>query len=268
MPPEPPPSCTLAVEVAEEAGRLLLGYAGRLHDGDALRVATKSTAVDPVSEADEHAERLIAARIAAAFPDDGLLAEEGQTRQRGSSGRRWLVDPLDGTVNFLAGAPVWSVSIACEDDDGPLVGVVHQPHTQETSLAWRGGGAWRGEQRLTVSTADGLDAALLGTGFSYEPEVRTAQGAEITALLPRIRDIRRCGSAALDLVAVAQGQVDAYTEFGLHPWDWAAGTLLVTEAGGRVSVLPRQLAGHRRGQLVAGAPGVHDALVAWLEERP
>lgn len=263
---------TLAIETAHEAGTLLGRAAARLAAGGALGVSSKSSATDPVSEADRAAERHIASRLLAARPDDGLLGEEGQDPREGTSGLTWVVDPLDGTVNFLYGNPIWSVSIACTDATGGLVGVVHDPNRGETFHAVRGGGAW-------LRTADGDDggirctdrsdfgASLVATGFAYEPEIRAAQGEDVAALLPHVRDVRRAGSAALDLCWCAAGRVDAVFEFGLSPWDWAAGALVVEEGGGRVSHLRRIHAGRELPGVIAGGPAAHDHLTSWLETR-
>jgi myo-inositol-1(or 4)-monophosphatase len=257
----------LAIEMAQEAGALLVGFAARRQEGADLAIAVKSSATDPVSEADRAAERLIGARLAAARPDDGLLGEEDQDPRPGSSGVRWIVDPLDGTVNFLYGRSAWCVSVACEDGDGPLVGVVHHPALDETFHAVRGGGAHLDGRALAVSEVDDLGRTLVATGFSYDADVRVDQGRDLADLLPRVRDVRRDGSAALDLAWCAAGRVDAYVEFGLAPWDWAAGSLLVTEAGGRCSPHRRHLGGRWLPGLVAGGPTAHEGVAAWLEGR-
>lgn len=263
------PSLELAVDVAVAAGTLLADFADRRREGADLGVETKSSATDPVSEADRAAERLIAERLLAARPDDGLLGEEGQAPRAGTSGFRWVVDPLDGTVNFLYDRPSWCVSIACEDAHGSVVGVVHAPVHGETWVAQRGDGARRleGDRSLAVSTVATLEETLLATGFAYDPEVRAQQGVEAAELLGRVRDVRRGGSAALDLAWVAAGRVDGYLEHGLHPWDLAAGHLLVTEAGGRVTLVEREIAGRRLGGVVAGGPAVHDLLLDWETSR-
>lgn len=266
--PAPADLLELAVAVAEEAGHLLLGFAGQRADGVDLDVTTKSSATDPVSEADRAAERLIAQRLASARPDDGLLAEEGQAARAGSSGLRWVVDPLDGTVNFLYGLPSWAVSIACEDAEGVVVGVVRDPQRDETFGAVRGAGAHLGDRALEVNVVADLAHALVATGFAYDPMVRAVQGGDVADLLPRVRDVRRCGSAAIDLAWCAAGKVDGYVEFGLNRWDWAAGRLLVEEAGGTVSSYQRQVAGRDAPGLVAGGAVVHDALLTWARERP
>lgn len=253
----------LAVRLAEEAGGLLRSYAPRRTE---LEVGTKTSATDPVSEADRAAERLIARELAAARPDDALLGEE-EGAHAGSSHLRWVVDPLDGTVNFLYGLPAWCVSVAVEDERGPVAGAVHHPAAAETFHAARGAGAACRGRSLRVTDADSLDRALVATGFSYEPGVRADQADDAAALLREVRDLRRCGAAALDLAWTAAGRVDAYVEFGLRPWDWAAGRLLVLEAGGSVSEHRRTLGGQALPGLVAGAPGAHDRLCGWLAAR-
>jgi myo-inositol-1(or 4)-monophosphatase len=257
----------LAAEVARAAGATLHGFAARHARGEDLEVAAKTSVTDPVSEADRAAERLIAQRLLEVRPDDGLLGEEGQTNRRGTSGRRWVVDPLDGTVNFLYGIPAWCVSIACEDDAGSLVGVVHDPNRDETFAACRGGGATLDGRELRVGRAPSLDRALLATGFAYAPPTRTEWGAAVADLLGRVRDVRRGGSAALDLAWTAAGRFDAYLEFGLSPWDWAAGRLLVTEAGGTVSRPELRLGGEDREGVLAADRAIHDELAAWVAAR-
>ncbi len=236
----------LAVEVAEAAGAELLRRADDVHAVD-----TKTSATDPVSEADRAAEALLVARIVAARPGDGLLGEEGADRES-TTGLRWVVDPLDGTVNYLYGLPVWCVSVACEDADGALVGAVHDPLHGETFRAARGAGAWLGERRLQVHDPVPLDRALIATGFSYDAEDRRRQAGVLAGLLPRVRDVRRGGSAALDLCGVAAGRVDGYYEDTTERWDWAAGALIAAEAGAVVSTL-------RDGLVVAG-PALHGPL--------
>jgi myo-inositol-1(or 4)-monophosphatase len=236
----------LAVEVAQAAGAELLRRAD-----DAHAVDTKTSATDPVSEADRAAEALLVRRLAAARPDDGLLGEEGADRT-GSTGLRWVIDPLDGTVNYLYGISAWCVSVACEDEQGGLVGAVHDPVHAETFRAARGRGAWLGERRLEVREPIPLARALIATGFAYEAAVRRRQAAVVAALLPRVRDVRRAGSAALDLCAVAAGRVDGYYEDTTQRWDWAAGALIAAEAGAVVTPL--------RDGLIAAGPSLHAAL--------
>jgi myo-inositol-1(or 4)-monophosphatase len=258
----------VAVDVARAAGEALRSFALRRADGAELDISSKSSATDPVSAADRAAERLIADRLAASRPDDGLLGEEGQAPRRGTSGLRWVVDPLDGTVNFLYGIPDWCVSVACEDEAGALVGVVRDPNRDETFQAVRGGGAWCEGRRLAVTAVDDLARTLVATGFAYDPSTRADWGADVADLLGHVRDVRRGGSAALDLAWTAAGRLDAYLEFGLHPWDWAAGGLLVTEAGGRLSRPRRRLAGDEHTGVLAAGAAAHEGLAAWLAGRP
>ena len=241
----------LAERAARAAGEVLLSYYGRPPEG----VESKSSATDLVSDADREAERTIRELLEAERPRDGLVAEEG-SRAEAASGRRWVVDPLDGTINFLYGFPAWAVSVALEDGDGALVGVVHSPIHGETFRAVRGEGALLGDRTLRVRPERPLEQALVATGFSYEPDRRAVQAEAIAKLLPRARDIRRAGAAALDLAWVAAGRVDAFFERGLHHWDWAAGRLLVEEAGGSCAWLDDGWPG-----LLAAS---HDGLLAEL----
>jgi myo-inositol-1(or 4)-monophosphatase len=223
----------LAEATAREAGEQLRAAFARTD----LAVSAKSTPTDPVSEADEAAEALIRARLTAARPDDGILGEE-EGDAEGTSGVRWVVDPLDGTVNFLFGIPQWAVSIAAEDADGALAGVVYDPMRDELWSAERDGPARCGDTVLRGSAKTDLAHALLATGFGYEAEVRAIQGAAIARILPHVRDIRRLGSAALDLAWTAAGRYDAFYERGLKAWDLAAGALLCRRAGLDVVILP------------------------------
>jgi myo-inositol-1(or 4)-monophosphatase len=245
----------LAERVARAAGEVLMSYYGRAPEG----LGSKSSDTDLVSDADREAERVVRELLAAERPDDGLVAEEG-SRSEASSGRRWIVDPLDGTVNFLYGFPAWAVSVALEDGDGLVVGVVHSPVHDETFCAGRGGGAFvvadGRRMRLRVSDCDDLGRAMVATGFSYDPARRAQQADVVRGLLPRARDIRRAGAASLDLSWLAAGRVDAYYERGLNPWDWAAGRLLVEEAGGTVAALE----GDWPGLAAASTPELLEAL--------
>lgn len=211
-------------------------------------VDRKSSATDLVSDADRAAERSIADGLRSERPDDGVLGEEGAA-VRAESGRTWLVDPLDGTTNYLYGYPAWSVSVALENDEGVLVGVVHDPARDETFRAIRGKGAELNGVAVGVRDHNRLETALVATGFGYSAELRAEQARTLTRVLPRIRDVRRGGSAALDLSWLACGRLDGYFERGLNPWDWAAGKLLVTEAGGATRALDGEPAG-----LVAAGP--------------
>ena len=241
----------LAERAARVAGALLLERFG----GRARGVASKSTSTDMVSDADREAESALVDVLLAERPDDGLLGEEGTSRD-GSSGRRWVIDPLDGTTNFLWSYPAWCVSVSLEDADGPLAGVVHDAVRNETFRAARGEGGDLNGEPLRVRGEEPLENALVATGFGYEASVRGEQAAVLTRVLPRVRDIRRGGSAALDLAWVAAGRVDGYFERGMSPLDTAAGKLLVLEAGGALA----ELDGEPRG-LAAANPELLPALV-------
>jgi len=213
-------------------------------------VERKSSATDLVSDADRESEELIVGLLREERPDDALLAEEGD-RAEGASGRRWLVDPLDGTTNYLYGQPQWCVSIALEGE----VAVVHDPLRGETFRAASGDGCELNGRALRVSDHDRLETALIATGFAYDASLRAAQADLLRRILPRVRDIRRAGSAALDLAWLAAGRLDGYYERGLKPWDWAAGRLLVREAGGELADLEGEPAG-----LVAASPAIFGPL--------
>ncbi|MFC5262450.1 inositol monophosphatase family protein [Kribbella qitaiheensis] len=223
-------------------------------------VETKSSATDPVSAADRASEKLITDGLTASRPDDGLLGEEGAAKTS-TTGLTWVFDPLDGTVNYLYGRLDWCVSIAVEDDAGALAGVVHQPRTGMTWSAIRGHGAHR-DGRLLGPLRDVIPAAaLVSTGFSYLADQRAEQAEYVRRLLPVVRDLRRGGSAALDLCAVADGTADAYYEHLIQPWDIAAGALIAREAGattigGPGTALPRGV--------LAAPPELATALVELL----
>jgi fructose-1,6-bisphosphatase/inositol monophosphatase family enzyme len=189
-----------------------------------------------VTEMDRAAERHIVQRLRAARPGDGFLGEEG-ARETGDTGVRWLVDPLDGTTNYLYGVPAFGVSIAAEVDGAVQVACVHDPSHAETFTAVRGDGAYCRGQRLEVSAPATLASALIGTGFSYLPERRAIQAAVLARLLGQVRDVRRVGAASIDLCWLAAGRLDGYYERGLAPWDFAAGALIASEAGADVSDL-------------------------------
>ena len=229
------PLATLAWRAGHEAARFLAE-----ERPDALAIESKSSPTDVVTQMDRRAEAILIERLLGQRPDDGLLGEEGGERF-GSSGVRWVVDPLDGTVNYLYGLPMWGVSVAAEDGDarGSRVGVVVTPDYHEAYLAIRGRGAWLvrdGRARaLRVRGCPGLAQALVVTGFGYTPAQRRWQGTIVSALLPHVRDLRRTGAAVIDLCWLARGRTDAYYEHGLNAWDVAAGGLIASEAGAVVS---------------------------------
>ncbi|MEU0091291.1 inositol monophosphatase family protein [Kribbella sp. NPDC006257] len=246
----------LAVTLATSAGaELLTRQAAFSIDGPA--VETKSSASDPVSAADRASERLITDGLAAALPDDGLVGEEGALKLS-LSGVTWVIDPLDGTVNYLYGRPDWAVSIAAEDEAGALIGVVHQPRTGITWQAVRDGGATRNGVQLELRESRD---ALVSTGFSYLAERRAEQAEYLRHVLPAVRDVRRGGSAALDLCSVADGTSDAYYEHVIQRWDVAAGGLIAREAGARTIGGPGTPLADG---VLAAAPDLADALLDLL----
>lgn len=261
----------LAVEVATETGRIIVD-----ERPERLEVATKSTETDVVTEMDQRAQDHIVEVLGRRRPQDGFLGEEeGETRV-GESGITWVVDPIDGTVNYLYGVPAYSVSIAAVTGDPhtpgawtPVAGAIVNPESGEVYSAALGHGATRQDadgrvRRLATSQEAGLGQSLVATGFGYAPARRAWQAAVLADLLPDIRDIRRIGSAALDLCRVAEGSVDAYYERGLNPWDLAAGWLIVTEAGGVVSGAGPTSA-PSADLLVAAGNALHDSFVDRLE---
>lgn len=225
-----------------------------------LAADTKSSHTDLVTEFDRWSEETIIDAIAAARPDDAIVGEEG-TAKPGASGVRWLIDPIDGTTNFVYDLPGCSVSVAAAVDGVPTVGVVHDLARDERFRATVGGGATRDREPIAVSARRDLATALVATGFSYDAERRRAQASVLVRLLPTVRDIRRLGGAAVDLCSLACGRVDAYYERGLGPWDSAAGALIAAEAGAMID--DRSPDG---GALVAAAPGIADAFAALLDE--
>ena len=243
----------LAVGIAVEAGDLLL----ERFRSDATGIETKSTPTDLVSDADRDSEALVLDRIREARPDDGLIAEESD-EQISRSGFTWIIDPLDGTVNFLFRIPVWGVSIAVHDSEGPLIGVVHDPNQNETFSARRGLGTKLNGGAVTVSSREDLSTALVGTGFSYDARTRKAQAERILRVLPRVRDVRRAGSAAIDLASLACGRLDGFYEAPMKLWDRAAGEILISEAGGVVTSLSDPFS--EDDGVIASGPNLHGEL--------
>ena len=255
-----------AVELAVEAGRLIVD-----ERPDDLGVSkTKSSATDVVTVMDQRAQDLLRTRLHAARPQDGFFGEE----EGGATSRSpitWVVDPIDGTVNYLYGIPSYAVSVAAVIGDPsqpgawrPVAGAVVNPVTGEVFRARQGGGAWLrtdgGERRLTVGDSTDLSQALAGTGFGYDPGRRRWQARVLLEVIGEVRDIRRLGSAALDICAVAAGTLDCYFERGLNAWDFAAGWLVLTEAGGAFTGLAG--AAPDSTMVVASTPGLHPALEA------
>jgi len=256
----------LAVEAALLGGGLLLERVGA---GAEREVSSKSTPTDLVSEADLASERAIRGLLAARRPEDGFLGEEGGGEE-GTSPLTWVVDPLDGTVNFLYGIPQWCVSVAVRDEGGTLAGAIYDPNRGELFTATRDGAALldgpAGERELSAADGPGgrgLDSALVATGLAYDASVRARQGAVIERLAPRVRDIRRFGSAALDLAWTAAGRNDAYFERTVKPWDIEAGSLICSRAGLAVLELPE-----REGLpwgVLAARPAIAEELLALVQ---
>ncbi len=217
----------LATDIANEAAAVVAKYAAER----TFIVETKSTPTDLVTEADRETEALIVRRILAARPNDGLLGEEGANRAS-TTGIRWVIDPIDGTTNFVYGIPAYSVSIGVERNSQVVAGVVHDVALQQSYTAALGGGAHMNGHSIRVSGKTDLATALMGIGFAYDPARRDRQAKFYDRVMVDIRDVRRMGSAALDLCRVACGQLDGYFEFQLNSWDIAAGGIIVREAGG------------------------------------
>jgi myo-inositol-1(or 4)-monophosphatase len=226
----------LAVDLARDAGALLLD---RFKGGREQALESKSTPTDLVSEADLASERLIRERLARLRPADGILGEEGGGTQ-GTSGLTWVVDPLDGTVNFLFSVPQWCVSVAVVDEYGSLAGAIYDPCRGELFVATRDGESLLNGAPIAGSDRTELSSAMVATGFAYDASVRAAQAEVFAGLVPRVRDIRRFGSAALDLAWTACGRYDAYYERTVKPWDIAAGTLICEQVGLTVQELPER----------------------------
>lgn len=203
---------------------------------DFLDVDSKSTSTDLVTAVDRASEEWLVTQILADRPGDAVLGEEGGGHE-GTTGVRWVLDPIDGTVNFVLGLPCYAVSVAAEVEGRFVAGAVCNPVTGELFRATLGGGAWLGSRRLNGPRQVTLNRAVVGTGFGYDRERRRKEATVVAALLPLVGDVRRIGSAALDLCAVACGRLDAYYEAELNPWDYAAGALIATEAGCAVSGL-------------------------------
>jgi myo-inositol-1(or 4)-monophosphatase len=248
----------LATDLAREAGRV------HTHGMESvLRLEAKSSPTDLVSQVDHEAERLIVKRLGDVRPGDGVLAEEGTLRQS-STGVRWVIDPLDGTTNYVYGYPAFAVSIAVEIGGQPRVGVIYDSSAGHLYQAVLRGGATCDDRRLAVRRERDLAHALVATGFSYDAHERERQGAAAAVVLGRVRDIRRGGSAALDLCHLAAGRIDAYWELDLSPWDYTAGALIAGEAGAEVVFAE---AAHGRGPaIVAAAPALMPAFLGLLQE--
>lgn len=253
----------LAQEVALAAGELFRARLPKVAGGLLLAggASAKSSPTDLVTDVDRSSEALIVGSLLRARPDDGVHGEEGSSR-KGSTGLTWVIDPLDGTINYLYGIPVFSVSIAAWVAGRSIVGVVHNPSTGEMFTASeRTGAALDGRELRLEATGRPIGEALVGTGFSYSARNRAAQARLLSVVLPEVRDIRRAGSATLDLSAVACGRLDAFYESELKPWDSAAGGLIAREAGATVIALEGLFEGPT---ILAAAPGLQAPLVELL----
>jgi len=256
------PNLALAMSIATGAGKLLLD---RPSD---LQVQTKSTATDVVTLMDQRAEAFIVAELGKHRPNDAILGEEG-ANQEGTSGFQWVIDPLDGTVNYLHQVPLWCVSIGLIEQSSGLAmaGVVYVPVMDQMYISSRGLGAWvidRGAPRqLKVSQCNDLSQALIGTGFGYSSTRRASQARVLQEVLPNVADIRRLGSCAVDLCLVADGVLDGYYERGVNAWDHAAGELIAREAGAVSSGLFGNSIGND--MIVVANSAIHRDLIAILE---
>jgi myo-inositol-1(or 4)-monophosphatase len=249
----------VAHEAARAAAAELVPRFGHAQAG----IETKSGPTDLVSAADLAAESAIRRVLASRRPDDAILGEEGGAT--GDGERRWVIDPLDGTTNFLFGVPQFAVSVACEDSDGMLVGVVLDPIRDECFAATRSTGPTLNGSGITASGRDDLATALVATGFAYDASVRARQAVALERVLPRVRDIRRAGAAALDLAWCACGRYDAYYERGVKPWDHAAGGLIASRAG--LAVLELEAGEDGPEGLVAAPAVLLDELMGLILDR-
>lgn len=275
------PEVDFRVELAEVSVAVAQAVAAHLVDERPLRLdqSTKSSATDVVTQMDSAGEEMAKRMLAQRRPGDGFLGEEG-TAESSSTGLVWVVDPIDGTTNYLYRHPAWAVSVAVMEEGRTIAGCVCAPLLGMTAHAHRGGGAWfrqgGSERRLSVSSESVLSRSLIATGFGYTQQRRVSQGRLLARVIAHVRDIRRCGAASIDLCWVASGQLDGYYESGLHLWDFAAGALIVEEAGGIVTTVPGESVwsahdgtGDRSAPtatIVAAGRGIHSDLVGVLRQ--
>ena len=253
-----------ALGVAREAGQLLRKYARQGYE-----VGHKSTDIDLVTEADLASEEMIVNAIREQYPDHTILSEEGLgdlQQIAGETACLWLVDPLDGTVNYAHGFPVWGVSMALADHGTVVLAVTYDPLQDEMFWAERGEGAWLEWQRLQVSQATELRQSLLATGFAYQRATLEDNNlAEFNAMMPQVQGVRRAGAAVLDMAYLAAGRPDGYWEMHLKPWDWAAGWLLIEEAGGKVTDLEGEPWSLEKDAIAASNGALHRTLLEALQ---
>lgn len=268
-----PKPLDFAEDIARQAGKVLLGLYHQHHI-----IRHKSSDIDVVTEADLASEELIVAAIRRVFPDHRILSEEGlgglgaampsgtgsgELPEKGPF--QWLVDPLDGTVNYAHGFPAWGVSLALAEGDTVVMAVTHDPLLDETFWSERGRGAWLNGKPIGVSDVSTMRGALVGTGFAYQRATVTDNNlAQFASVVPHVQGVRRAGAAVLDLAYLAAGRLDGYWELHLNPWDWAAGWLLVEEAGGKVTDLQGQPWALRKNSLLASNATLHDELLGLL----
>jgi myo-inositol-1(or 4)-monophosphatase len=246
----------LAESIARKAGALLMNRPPKFD------LDEKSGVFDFATQMDHESEKLIVAEILSARPDDGLIGEEGANRES-ASGITWVIDPIDGTVNYLYDIPGWCISIGVKDKNGGLVGVVFSPATNSLWKASCGNGAYLNDVKISCNDPVALNRALVGSGFAYDIEKRKIQAALIARLLPEIRDLRRLGACAVDICHVASGSLDAYFEAGVNEWDYAAAGLIATEAGAVISIDKGIWNGEKNMVIVAG-PALHPVLSAQI----
>ena len=246
----------LAENIAREAGALLIERPSN------FTLDQKSSLHDFATQMDHKSEKLITTRIAEVRPDDGLLGEEGAERES-SSGYTWVIDPIDGTVNYLYGIPGWCISIAVKDEEGYGVGVVFSPATSMLWKAARGHGAYLNGEKIRCNDPVELNRALLGTGFAYDISRRSAQADLVSQLLPQIRDIRRLGACAVDISMVGSGSLDGFLEAGVFEWDYAAAVVIATEAGAKVT--RRRVWNQSKEMIIVAGPALHERLVALVD---
>jgi myo-inositol-1(or 4)-monophosphatase len=242
---------SLASTIAEQVGLLLMDRPAT------FEISSKSVAIDIATQMDKASEKFIVDSILNQRPEDGIIGEEGASRDS-RSGITWVIDPVDGTVNYLYGIPGWSISIAAKDGEGVIAGIVHAPSISSTWTATRKGGARFNGSPISVNDPIELNRALIGTGFAYDVTKRFEQGRVAATLLPQIRDLRRMGSAAVDICHVAMGRFDGYYESGLFEWDRAAASLIATEAGALFST-------NSAGVAFCAGPHLYPRLIAAVE---
>lgn len=250
----------LAESVAIKAGEFLKNRPSK------FELDQKSGVFDFATQMDHESERLIVSELLAARPDDGLIGEEGASKES-KSGITWVIDPIDGTVNYLYDIPGWCVSIGAKDHEGGVVGVVYSPATNSLWKASRGGGAFLNSSPIRCNEPVQLNRALVGSGFAYDLQKRKVQAELIERLLPEIRDLRRLGACAVDICHVASGSLDAYFEAGVNEWDYAAAGLIATEAGAKISIASGIWNGQKQ-MVIAAGPTLHAALTAQIEAGP